>query len=133
MCVKNYLNEFKFANAEQDDLWRYLTQQAHNESKLNESITVKDIMDTWTLQMGYPVVDVRREGKKLNLTQRWFLLSPLSKMRQPQNAIEYNKHKWFIPFTMTSSDKLQFDFESDIYWLKPDVDECEILFGFFIR
>ena len=113
------------ANADQDDLWRYLTEQAHKDGKLNESITVKDIMDTWTLQMGYPVVDVRREGNKLHLSQRWFLLSPLSKMRQPQNALEYSKHKWFIPFTMTSSDKLEFDFESEIYWLKPDSAECE--------
>ena len=46
--------------AEQDDLWFYLTSQAHIDGTLPEDVTVKQIMDTWTLQMGYPVVTVTR-------------------------------------------------------------------------
>ena len=34
------------------------------------------VMDTWTLQMGYPVVNVTREGSKLKLEQERFLLNP---------------------------------------------------------
>ena len=44
----------KFAAAEQDDLWQYLTEQAHKDKTLPEDLTVKIIMDTWTLQMGFP-------------------------------------------------------------------------------
>ena len=44
----------KFAAAEQDDLWHYLTEQAHRDKTLPEDLTVKIIMDTWTLQMGFP-------------------------------------------------------------------------------
>lgn len=50
----------RFQAAEQDDLWRFLTEQAHKDNKLSKDVTVKDIMDTWTLQMGFPVVNVQR-------------------------------------------------------------------------
>ena len=50
----------KYEAATQDDLWRFLTTQAHQDGTLASDITVKQIMDTWTLQMGYPVVKVER-------------------------------------------------------------------------
>ena len=53
-----------FGAAEQDDLWRHLTAQAHEDSTLSKEVTVKEIMDTWTLQMGYPVVNVERDYDK---------------------------------------------------------------------
>ena len=101
-------------------MWRVLTEQAHKDKTLDANLTVKQIMDTWTLQMGYPVVQVDRRGDKLVLNQRWFLLNPLSKMLQPQNANEYNKHKWYVPFTFTTKAKPSFQLESEINWIKPD-------------
>ena len=50
--------------AEEDDLWQYLTTQAHTDNTLPEDVTVKQIMDTWTLQMGLPVVTVTRNYDK---------------------------------------------------------------------
>ena len=50
-----------FKAAEQDDLWHYLTQQARLDGTLPSELTVKTIMDTWTLQMGFPVVNVTRD------------------------------------------------------------------------
>ena len=50
----------KFKAAEQDDLWHYLTLQAHDDGTLAKDITAKMVMDTWTLQMGFPVVTVTR-------------------------------------------------------------------------
>lgn len=52
----------KYDNAEQDDLWSALTDQAHADGNLPSDLTVKTIMDTWTLQMGYPVVNVVLNG-----------------------------------------------------------------------
>ena len=38
---------------------------------------VKTIMDTWTLQMGFPVVTIKRAGRnKATATQKHFLLDP---------------------------------------------------------
>lgn len=50
--ISNYLNMYRYNNAEQDNLWEALTQEAHKNEVLEDHITVKDIMDTWTLQTG---------------------------------------------------------------------------------
>lgn len=47
--------------ATQDDLWEALTTQAHRDGVLDKTVTVKQIMDTWTLQTGFPVVTVVRD------------------------------------------------------------------------
>lgn len=58
--LTNYLEAHKFRYARQDDLWDQLTLQAHQDGSLPQRMTVKEIMDTWTLQTGYPVVTVTR-------------------------------------------------------------------------
>jgi len=42
-------------------LWEALTLQAHADNVLDENISVKEIMDTWTLQTGFPVITVTRD------------------------------------------------------------------------
>ena len=58
----------KYDNAEQDDLWRHLTEAAHEAGTLPTNLTVKTIMDTWTLQMGYPVIKVERSDDGTSAT-----------------------------------------------------------------
>jgi aminopeptidase N len=58
--LTNYLEAHNFSSARQDDLWDQLTLQAHQDDSLPPRMTVKEIMDTWTLQTGYPVVTVTR-------------------------------------------------------------------------
>lgn len=58
--VGNYLKKYQYNNAEQDDLWQSLTEQAHSDGVLSKELTVKAVMDTWTLQTGYPVVTIQR-------------------------------------------------------------------------
>lgn len=52
----------------QDDLWQYLTVAAHKDGTLPEDLSVKVIMDTWTLQKGYPVVHVTRSADGTSAT-----------------------------------------------------------------
>ena len=84
-------------------------------------------MDTWTLQKGYPVVEINRDynTNKLSLKQKWFLLNPLNKI---QSTNEYNKYRWYVPFTHTNKQELNFDFETKPYWLKPQDNECNFYF-----
>lgn len=58
--VNSFLKEHKYGNADQDDLWRSLTTAAHRNKALSPDMTVNTIMDSWTLQTGYPVVTVTR-------------------------------------------------------------------------
>ena len=48
------------SNANQDNLWQELTNQGHIDSTLDRGLSVKLIMDSWTLKKGYPVVHIER-------------------------------------------------------------------------
>lgn len=50
----------KYKNAQQDELWQFLSEQAHRDAVLPLNLDVKMIMDTWTLQMGFPVITIVR-------------------------------------------------------------------------
>ena len=122
MCIcfffsKNYLNLNAYKSAVQDDLWEELTKEAHLQGTLDKAYTVKDIMDTWTLQKGYPVVSVIRNysTNSVSLSQKWFLLNPLNKVP----AATYNAAKWYVPFAYTTSVENNFDFEKRPVWIKP--------------
>lgn len=67
-----YINR-AYQSAEQNDLWYALTKQAHKDKVLDPSVTVKEIMDTWTLQTGFPVVTVSRNynNGSITLIQVW--------------------------------------------------------------
>ena len=90
--LKNYLNKYKYSNAIQDNLWEELTKQAHIDQTLDIELNVKNIMDTWTLQKGYPVVYLNIEYDNndtilLSIKQNWFLLNTSSKKKMITNGI----------------------------------------------
>lgn len=69
-AVTNYLNEYKYKNAVTDN---FLTEI----EKLGLDIDVKSIMNTWTEQMGLPVVEVEQvSATQFKLTQKRFFSNP---------------------------------------------------------
>ena len=102
--VSNYLKKHEFANAKQDDLWAALTDVAHKSQSLPKHMTVKDIMDTWTLQVGYPIIDVRRnyETNSAQLTQMRYL-SDRVKLRDETSFC------WWVPLTYTNYEESDFN------------------------
>ncbi|XP_022104262.1 aminopeptidase N-like isoform X2 [Acanthaster planci] len=74
MGLNYYLFERFYGNANSDDLWTVLTYA----DKGIGNNDVKKIMDTWTLQMGYPYVTFERNGNSLTATQKHFLNNPNS-------------------------------------------------------
>ena len=49
-----------FNSADQNDLWHHLKLAANEDYVLDPDFSLKDAMDTWTLQMGYPLVTLQR-------------------------------------------------------------------------
>jgi len=43
-----------------------------------KNVEIEEVMDTWTLQMGYPVVTVTQNGDRISATQQRFLFHPQS-------------------------------------------------------
>jgi aminopeptidase N len=91
--LTNYLRAFQFDSAEQDDLWKYLTEQGHRDGTLRSDLTVKQVMDTWTLQTGFPLLTVNRnyEAGTAKISQERFLL----------NQTQSSESRWWVPVTYT--------------------------------
>ncbi|XP_030856224.1 aminopeptidase N isoform X2 [Strongylocentrotus purpuratus] len=92
-----FLNSHKEGNADSDDLWFALKEA--DDGKGNND--VKAIMDTWTLQMGYPVVDLHRYGdNQLNASQEHFLVNPEAGVDDKYGDLGY---LWYVYLTYTQA------------------------------
>ncbi|KAK7090085.1 hypothetical protein V1264_009931 [Littorina saxatilis] len=113
-ALQRYLHDHRYSNANHTDLWNALSVQAQSESK---SLDIADIMNTWTLQMGFPVVTVTRDFRgDVMVTQKRFLINPDAK--DPGVFKSPYGYKWNIPLTMTSSERPDFNVTGDdVKWL----------------
>uniref|UniRef100_A0A671X7W2 Aminopeptidase n=1 Tax=Sparus aurata TaxID=8175 RepID=A0A671X7W2_SPAAU len=57
-------------------------------------LPIAEVMDTWTKQMGYPVLDLSVSETNAKLNQKRFLLDPNANPSQPPTPLGY---KWTIP------------------------------------
>jgi aminopeptidase N len=48
-ALKKYLIQFEYGSATQDDLWKIMTEEAYKSDLFPKYLTVKQIMDTWTV------------------------------------------------------------------------------------
>uniref|UniRef100_A0A3B4CCD9 Aminopeptidase n=1 Tax=Pygocentrus nattereri TaxID=42514 RepID=A0A3B4CCD9_PYGNA len=80
---RKYLKDYTFQNAKTSDFWK---AQAEVSGR-----NVADVMDTWTKQMGYPVLDLISSNIESKLTQQRFLLDPNADPSQPSQ--KYRPHK----------------------------------------
>lgn len=108
--VSNYLQEHKYNNAEQDDLWNSLTVEAHKNGVLPKNLTVKTIMDTWTLQTGFPIISVKRDYQKntAEISQERFLRDNTKSEKSPC---------WWVPLSYTTQKELNFNSTNPKHWL----------------
>lgn len=89
--LQRYLTRHQFANATTEDLWRALAEESGK--------PVKQVMDTWTKQAGYPVLSAQVEGGAggaLQVTQSRFLLSG-----KPDAG---DSSQWLVPISVTGAD-----------------------------
>jgi len=99
--LANYLTELQFEAATQDDLWRHLTRQGHKDGTLPMTMDIKTIMDTWTLQMGFPVITVTRDynSNTATISQKRFLVTSSSKDKKKKEGEP--AYRWWVPLTYT--------------------------------
>ena len=128
--IHKFLNKYKYKNAVTKDLWKVL------ESVTN--LPIEKIMDTWTLQMGYPVLHVTKMSEtKYKITQERFL--------KDKTAVDTSNspfsYKWDVPITwitnknndpqlhwLTSLEAMtEIDVEPGTEWVKLNVGQ----YGFY--
>lgn len=103
--VSNYLKKRSFTNARQDDLWQELTTAQEKEPRVD----VKSVMDSWTLQTGYPVVTFNRSynSSEARVSQQRFLV----------DGTTDNQTLWKIPLTYTDARSPNFTDTYPKLWL----------------
>ncbi|XP_010570630.1 PREDICTED: aminopeptidase N [Haliaeetus leucocephalus] len=95
--LQSYLHTFAYGNTVYTDLWFHL-QEAVTKSNVLLPDSISNIMDRWTLQMGFPVVTV--DTLTGTVSQKHFLLDPTSVVERP-SIFNYT---WIVPITwMTRS------------------------------
>ncbi|XP_047245836.1 thyrotropin-releasing hormone-degrading ectoenzyme-like isoform X5 [Girardinichthys multiradiatus] len=93
--LNDYLLSHMYSNAARDDLWSKLTQAMHSEGR---DIDIGEMMDRWTLQMGYPVVTISKNQSEqlpthyITITQEHFLYG-----EEVRNNISL---QWQVPLTV---------------------------------
>lgn len=70
----SFLKKYENGNADRNDLFNSLTEEAHKVPVLLPNETVKQIMDTWTERPGFPVIHAIADypRKKLRLIQVYY-------------------------------------------------------------
>ncbi|XP_017008819.3 aminopeptidase Ey-like isoform X2 [Drosophila takahashii] len=111
--LKQYLQLYTYKNAEQDDLWVSLTQAAHRNGSLPRNYEIKTIMDSWTLQTGYPVVNVTRDytAKSARLSQERYL-------RNTQIPRDQRVGCWWVPLSYTTEKEKDFSNTVPKAWME---------------
>lgn len=117
--LSNYLRKFSYQSATQDDLWMELTSEAQKSGVFDTSMSVKEIMDTWTLQTGFPFIQVtvNHSDNKINFEQRRFIL-----METNSSEIESGEKDplWWVPITFTTRNECNFTVTKPSHWMKAE-------------
>lgn len=80
-ALAKYIKKHACSNAKTEDLWAVLEEESNQ--------PVNKLMNSWTKQMGYPVVSVSLKDNKLEFEQRQFLSSGSS-----------GEGQWVVPITL---------------------------------
>uniref|UniRef100_A0A2K6N3R3 Aminopeptidase n=1 Tax=Rhinopithecus bieti TaxID=61621 RepID=A0A2K6N3R3_RHIBE len=118
--IIQYLKKFSYRNAKNDDLWNSLSNSClesdftsggvcHSDPKmtsnmltfLGENAEVKEMMTTWTLQKGIPLLVVKQDGHSLRLQQERFLQGVFQE--DPEWRALQERYLWHIPLTYSTS------------------------------
>ncbi|XP_050343236.1 aminopeptidase N [Nymphalis io] len=111
--ITDYLNAKKFGDAEQRDLWSALTNAAREKNAFDADVGV--VMDSWTLQTGFPVLTITRDYKSGSITfrqERFVLIN--------DTLDEHNSSVWWIPISYTTASEKDFESTRPKLWLRGE-------------
>ncbi|KAG6391170.1 hypothetical protein SASPL_148922 [Salvia splendens] len=81
--LASYIKKYAYSNAKTEDLWSVLQEESGE--------PVNKLMNSWTKQIGYPVVSVKLNGQSLEFEQSRFLFTG-----------SHGDGQWVVPITLCS-------------------------------
>ncbi|KAH0552187.1 hypothetical protein KQX54_006650, partial [Cotesia glomerata] len=114
-ALNDYLGMRNYSDAIPDHLFTAFQKQT---DKANMNLNITTILNSWTTQPGFPVVNVKIFNETVTLSQERFLL-------QNPDDISVNK-TWWIPISWTSNDNSDFNSTITKYWFYKSDDSVKI-------
>uniref|UniRef100_A0A673WVM3 Aminopeptidase n=1 Tax=Salmo trutta TaxID=8032 RepID=A0A673WVM3_SALTR len=125
--IVRYLRRYSYQNTVNSHLWESLTnvsvqhtnsQHTINQHTVTVNLDVRAIMDTWTLQEGFPLVTVEVRGRQVRLSQERYL--------KTDDPSQTHGFLWQVPLTyITSSSSTVHRFllktRTDVLYLPEEV------------
>ncbi|KAH8244401.1 hypothetical protein KR026_008425 [Drosophila bipectinata] len=105
--LQRHLWKHSFDSSTPGDFLRAIQLAGERHDSLPEGYDVRTIMNTWTMQSGYPLVTVSRSDYGLDVSQ--------------SDALDDNSTElWWIPLTFTMQESSDFQRTLPEAWLTPD-------------
>ncbi|KAM4901372.1 thyrotropin-releasing hormone-degrading ectoenzyme [Sylvia borin] len=134
MGLQDYLTIHKYGNAARNDLWNTLSKAL---KRVGKSVNIQEVMDQWTLQMGYPVITILGNETTDNIiviSQERFVYDSDTKPKDPAHGD--NSYLWQIPLTIAVGNTSHISSEA-IIWVSnksehhriPALEEASWLLG----
>uniref|UniRef100_A0A7M4FUT1 Aminopeptidase n=1 Tax=Crocodylus porosus TaxID=8502 RepID=A0A7M4FUT1_CROPO len=134
MGLQDYLTIHMYGNAARNDLWNTLSKAL---KKVGKSVNIQEVMNQWTLQMGYPVITIIRNETAVNtveIFQERFIYDISTKTKDP--ILGNSSYLWQIPLTIAVGNTSHISSEA-IIWVSnkseyhriPALDEASWLMG----
>nr|CAD7255859.1 unnamed protein product [Timema shepardi] len=115
--ISQYVANHGNQTAEPDYLFRALQEQYENEVE-SPGFDVKTVLDTWSMQKGYPVITVTRnysQGQTIVRQERFL-------RNMSESPTDTHDYKWWVPLTYTTQSQLDFNTTTAKTWLEASQD-----------
>ncbi|XP_017767301.1 PREDICTED: aminopeptidase N-like [Eufriesea mexicana] len=117
-----YISAHEYSSVTSDDLWEAMQNALDRSDTPHLDFRVKDVMDTWIEQTGYPLVTVTRNYSTGDTIIR----------QEPSIFSEDQTRKqWWIPINYATKSAYNFSVTKPMYFLKPD-DKDIVIHGIHV-
>lgn len=115
--LRYYLKDMALKTAEPDDLYRNLEIAIKEDDAIPEGLFISDIMNSWTLQKGYPIVTVIRQANgNIVISQAPFAL----------NTLDKTVALFYIPYNFATASVPDFESTLPDGWITPKESSVEV-------
>nr|CAD7397435.1 unnamed protein product [Timema poppensis] len=84
---------------------------------ISEGLSVKSVLDTWSLQEGYPLITVSRIYDSNNIFRSVTVHQERFYLKSSERISNTQENRWWVPLTYTSQSELNFNSTTTRDWL----------------